>query len=51
MLYCYNKVTIGLTNNPIHCSRTKHIEIDHQFTKEKLDREMILAALCLIRIS
>ena len=41
MLYCYNKVIIGIANNPIHHSRTKHIEIDHHFIKEKLDREMI----------
>ena len=35
-LYCDNKSTINIVHNPIQHNRTKHIEIDRHFIKEKL---------------
>jgi hypothetical protein len=35
-LYCANKATINITNNPIQHIRTKHIEINKHLIKEKL---------------
>lgn len=36
-LYCDNKSAINIAHNPIHHDRTKHIEIDRHFIKEKLE--------------
>ncbi|RVW28647.1 Retrovirus-related Pol polyprotein from transposon RE1 [Vitis vinifera] len=36
-LYCDNKSTINIAHNPIQHDRTKHIEIDRHFIKEKLE--------------
>lgn len=41
MLYCDNKAVMGIANNPIHHGRTKHIEIDRHFNKEKLNEGII----------
>ena len=41
MLYCDNKVAIDIANNPVHHDRTKYIEIDRHFIKEKLDGGVI----------
>jgi hypothetical protein len=35
-LYCDNKVAISIAHNPVQHDRTKHVEIDLQFIKEKL---------------
>jgi hypothetical protein len=36
-LWCDNQSTINIANNPIQHDRTKHVEIDRFFIKEKLD--------------
>lgn len=40
-LYCDNQATINIVNNPLHHDRTKHVEIDRHFIKEKLDTGML----------
>ncbi|GAV67659.1 hypothetical protein CFOL_v3_11164 [Cephalotus follicularis] len=40
-LYCDNKATISSAHNSVQHDRTKHIEIDKQFIKEKLDQKII----------
>ena len=37
-LYCDNKATINIANNPMQHYRTKHIEIGSHFIKEKRER-------------
>ena len=36
-LFCNNKVAVSIANNPVQHDRTKHVEIDRHFIKEKLD--------------
>ena len=36
-LYCDNKVTISIAQNPVQHDRTKHVEINKHFIKEKID--------------
>jgi hypothetical protein len=36
-LWCDNKSAISIANNPVQHDRTKHVEIDRFFIKEKLD--------------
>ena len=36
-LYCDNKVAISIANTPVQHGRTKHVEIDRHFIKEKLE--------------
>jgi hypothetical protein len=40
-LYCDNKVAIDISHNPVQHDRTKHIEVDNHFIKEKLDSHII----------
>lgn len=40
-LYCDNKAAISIAHNPIQHDRTKHIEVDRHFIKEKLMSEQI----------
>ena len=40
-LYCDNKSAINIAHNPIQHDRTKHIEIDRHFIKEKLEEGVV----------
>ncbi|RVX16840.1 Retrovirus-related Pol polyprotein from transposon RE1 [Vitis vinifera] len=40
-LYCDNKSAINSAHNPIQYDRTKHIEIDRHFIKEKLEEGVV----------
>ncbi|CAL8141056.1 unnamed protein product [Prunus armeniaca] len=40
-LYCDNKAAIAIAHNPVQHDRTKHVEVDRHFVKEKLDVEII----------
>ena len=40
-LYCNNKSAISIAHNPVQHDRTKHVEIDRHFIKEKLDSGLI----------
>lgn len=35
-LYCDNKVAISIAHNHVQHDRTKHVEVDKHFIKEKL---------------
>ena len=41
-LYCDNKSAIDIAHNPIQHDRTKHVEIDRHFIKEKLEAGIII---------
>lgn len=40
-LYCDNKSAISIAHNPVQHDRTKHIEVDRHFIKEKLVNDLI----------
>jgi hypothetical protein len=40
-LYCDNKLAISIAHDPVQHDRTKHIEVDRHFTKEKLGSGLI----------
>ena len=37
-VYCDNKAAINISHNPVHHDRTKHVEVDRHFIKEKIDK-------------
>ena len=40
-IYCDNKAAISIAHNPVHHDRTKHVEVDRHFIKEKVDEGTI----------
>lgn len=40
-LYCDNKAACDIAHNPIQHGRTKHVEVDRFFIKEKLDEKTV----------
>lgn len=40
-LYCDNKAAIDIAQNPVQHDRTKHVEVDRHFIKEKLNQKII----------
>ena len=40
-LYCDNKSAINIAHNPIQHDRTKHIEVERHFIKEKLEEGVV----------
>ena len=41
-LYCDNRTAIAIAHNPVQHDRTKHLEIDRHFIKEKLEARIII---------
>ena len=44
-LYCDNKSAIEISNNPVQCDCTKHVEIDRHFIKVKIEDGIIVFPL------
>ncbi|BBH03130.1 transposable element gene, partial [Prunus dulcis] len=42
-LYCDNQYAFEIANNPVQHDRTKHVEVDWHFIKEKLEHKKALA--------
>ena len=40
-LYCDNKTTISIAYNPIQHDRTKYVEVDRHFIKEKVESNKV----------
>ncbi|XP_016162075.1 uncharacterized protein LOC107604880 [Arachis ipaensis] len=40
-LKCDNKATISISENPVQHDRTKHVEVDRHFIKEKIENDII----------
>ena len=40
-LYCDNKAEISIAQNPVPHDRTKHVEVDKHFIKEKIDNRVV----------
>ena len=40
-LYCDNKAAISISHNPVQHDKTKHIEVDKHFIKEKIEKGII----------
>ena len=40
-MHCDNKAAISIAHNPVLHDRTKHVEVDKHFIKEKIDDGVI----------
>ena len=38
MMYCDNKTMVSILHNLVHHDRTKHVEVDGHFIKEKIEQ-------------
>jgi hypothetical protein len=45
-IHCDNQSAIKLTHNPIYHARSKHIEIQHHFVREKIESKEIGLIFC-----
>ena len=50
-LFCDNKAAINIPHNPMHHDRTKHVEVDGHFIKEKIEKSIICMSYIHIRTS
>ena len=46
-IHCDNQRCMALAKNPTHHSRTKHIDVQHYFIREKLENQEICLKYCL----
>ena len=40
-LFCDNKAVIAIAQNPVQHDRTKHVEVDRHYIKQKLEAKVI----------
>ena len=40
-VYCDNKAACDIAHNPVQHDRTKHVEVDRFFIKEKIDERIV----------
>ena len=40
-MFCDNLATISIAKNPVHHDRTKHVELDRHFIKEKAEEGIL----------
>ena len=40
-MYCDNQAAVSIARNPVLHDRTKHVEVDRHFIKEKIEKEVI----------
>lgn len=41
-MFCNNQAVISIAKNPVHHDRTKHVQIDCHFIKEKMEEGIIM---------